>query len=433
MGVQQSCQLDRMSDLCDMHTCIDAIKGQASEDASQVDTWVATLKPGTTFEDVECTQAFMKIGINPSSIPVAKHKKAAIGLMYELQVYNQLITPILDAHICPHFLRSYLVSYNCRHSDLVQALAAGLHVGRAAAERHLNRSLSYLQQGLPDRPAVHEAFNPLKPLDRHVPPSDDLRFMVLTTEHTDVETYEQWLKVPHSTQSLNAVLLQILVALQTMALSKLMHNDLHGGNVFVQTLGAPQAVTYSIQGLAQPVSVTSRYKAMIYNFKKATSLSLGENALFTRSRRFKDLPVFEEKRDLVCLYKNLGSLNAQSGIGEFFDMTKVRPTAWYLGRGDETPTSVLAGLSAVAAELVGLPVQIQPPIDTQYTITRDMFMRDGSLNRDHKVLTDLRWHNAQFETKIIEFNAYIEKCQSATQQYKARLEALRVAAIHPAH
>lgn len=423
MGVQQSCQLDRMSDLCDMHTCISKIKGRASDAGSQTETWIATLKPGTTYEGIECTHAFMKIGINPASIPVLEQKKAAIGLMYELQVYNQLVTPILDAYICPHFLRSYLVSYNCRHADLVHALAAGLDVSRSRAKQHLDRGLSYLQDGLQGRPAVHE------PLDgsRYARPSSNLRFMVLTTEYTDVQTYADWLKLPHSTQTTLAVLLQIVVGLHTMALSKLMHNDLRGGNIFVQTLAEPQTFFYTIQGLGQPVRVTTRYKAMIYDFNKATSQSLGENAMFTRSRRFRELPPFEEKRDLVCLYKNLESLNERSGIAQFFDMTGVRQTAWYLGRGDETPTSLLTGLKSIAAALQPIqPIQpIENHVEVQYTITRDMFMRDGSLNRDHKALTDLRWHNEQFETKIIEFNAYIEKCQAAVAQRKAQLAEAR--------
>ena len=429
MGVQQSCQLDRMSDLCDMHTCIDAIEGRVSDATSRTETWVATLKPGTTYEDVECKQVFMKIGINPSSIPVAKHKNAAIGLMYELQVYNQLLNPILNARICPNFLRSYLVSYNCLHSDLVQALMAGLRIDQSEAARRLDRNLSYVQQGIPNRPAVHEPLDQI--LDKHLdkrlnkPPSDDARFMVLTTEHTDVQTYGQWLRAPHTVQSLTAVLLQIVVALHTMALSKLMHNDLHGGNVFVQTLDAPRTLVYDIQGLP-PVSVTSRYKAMVDNFSQATSQVLGDNAMFLRSQRFKDLPLFEEKRDLVCLYKNLGPLNVQSRIGHFFDMSKVRPTPWDLGRGDETSTTLLMGLKAISAELLPFARNLQP-VDAEYTITRDMFMRDGSLNRDHKALTDLRWQNAQYETKIIEFNAYIEQCQDAVRQHKAKFEALRTA------
>jgi hypothetical protein len=368
----------------------------------------------------------MKIGINPASIPVLKQKKAAIGLMYELQVYNQLVTPILDAYICPHFLRSYLVSYNCRHADLVQALAAGLEVSRHRARRHLDRGLSYLQDGRQGRPAVHE------PLDgsRYPRPSSHLRFMVLTTEYTDVQPYAEWLKLQHTTETICAVLFQIAVGLHTMALSKLMHNDLHGYNILVQTLADPQTVTYTIQGLAQPVRLTCQYKAMIKNFNKATSQSLGENAMFTRSRRFQDLPPFEEKRDLVCLYKSLVSLNdqrgTQSGVAQFFDMKEVRPTAWYLGRGDETSTSLLAGLKSMAAALPSMIVQpIMQPIAAQYTITRDMFMRDGSLNRDHKALTDLRWHNEQFETKIIEFNEYIEKCQAAVKQYKTQLAEAR--------
>lgn len=422
MGVNHSCRLDRMSDLCDMHTCIERITGRASDDVSNTDTWICRLKEGTMYENKIVTHTFMKIGINPSSVPLPVKKIAAMGLMYELQVYNQLITPILNACICPNFLRSYLVSYNCRRSDLVSALSVGLGVDSATASRHFDRSLSFLEQGQAMRPAVHSMLDGAQ----YLTPHDSLRLMVLTTEYTDVQTYTDWLSVPHSPQSINTVLLQLIVALCVMALSKLMHNNLSGSNIVVKTLGPPETFTYHIQGYA-PITITTRYKVMIHNFNEATSASLGENASFTKSQRFRDLPTFDKRRDLVCLYKNLSTLTDQTGtplstlscIGKHFNMEHVRNTDWHQSRGDETPSTLAEGLTSIVAIL-----PVLPPNANVFIMTRDMFMSDGSLNHDHKVLTDLKWHNTQFETQIIEYTAYLEKCQSATQEVESRLATL---------
>ena len=421
MGVNQSCHLYRMSDLCDMHTCIAHISGSASDRESQTDTWICTLKEGTFYENKKVTHTAMKIGINPSSLPVENAKRAAIGLMYELQVYNQLITPILDAFICPNFVRSYLVSYNCRRADLVMALSAGIGVEPSQASRHLDRSLGFLQQGRGERPPVDA---PVPPGERYLPPSDNLRLMVLTTEYTDLQTYKDWLMVPHSVESVRVVLLQIVVALHVMALSKLMHNDLCAQSIFVQTTKKPETVTYRIQGVP-PITYSSCYRVKIMGFDKATTRVLGENALFTRSARFQNLPTFEKKRDLVCLFKNLETLadkvgtplSRLSGIPEFFDTAGVRDTEWYQSRGDEIPTTLLTGLRSIAATLPAAG----PPDGSVFTVTRDMFMRDGSLNCDHQVLADLKISNAQYETEIIRVNAYLERCKIAVREYEAEL------------
>jgi hypothetical protein len=312
------------------------------------------------------------------------------------------------------------VSYNCRRSDLVSALSVGLGVDSATASRHFDRSLSFLEQGQAMRPAVHSMLD----ATQYLTPHDSLRLMVLTTEYTDVQTYTDWLSAPHSPQSINTVLLQIVVALCVMALSKLMHNNLSGSNILVKTLEPPETFTYNIQGYA-PITITTRYKVMIHNFTEATSASLGENASF---HRFRDLlPTFEKRRDLVCLYKNLSTLTDQagtslstlSGIGKIFNMEHVRNTDWHQSRGDETPSTLAEGLTIMVALL-----PVLPPSANSFTLTPDMFMSDGSLNHDHKVLTDLKWDNTQFETQIIEYTAYLEKCQSATQEVESRLAAL---------
>jgi hypothetical protein len=430
MGVSQSCTLDQLSNLCQMHQCIAHIKGYKSNSASATDTWECELKPGTTFQGKPVLSTFMKIGINPASMPKPNAEQTALkrqmatdriqaasGLMYEFQVYHDIVTPILDADICPNFLRSYLISYNCKYSDLLDSLRIGLSpdIDPSEVHRHLNRNISFLYQGTEKRPAIQSRSD----LD-HQKPSSKLRYMVLTTEFNDVEDYWVWLSSPHTVRSRQAVLLQILMALYVMSKSKLMHNDLRAPNIFVQRLREPETWTYVINDQS-PITVYTPYKALVYDFDRGTSASLGVNVFVKESGLYPaDMGLFEENRDLVCLYKSLlGGHEVDSLIPEYFDVRNVNEkTEWFLGRGYEVPTSLQTAIRRLshAFDL--------PPSDRVYRINDDMFMRDGTLNRDHADLSALRAANEQHEKVVADYKVILENCNAEKRRLENELAEL---------
>ena len=357
MGVKQSCTLDNMSNLCDMHTCIDRIEGRASNSASDTDTWIAQLTDGTTYNGEPIDYAFLKIGINPASIRIqhgdastfvkrasqhAKRLRASLGLRYEFQVYERIIRPILDNGICNLFLQPYLVSYNCRYEDLLATLTEGLHGTRPEkVEATLDRNLNFIMNGPKVKPAEEvkeadgadkvksdaktqtaenlteakkaqiaekaKAAEPPKPEKRraiHDLPADgetfdklpsDVRFMVLTTQYKRTVSYYEYLRQSPLVRDNSAVFTQLLVALYVMEKSKLMHNDLHGFNILIEPQSKPIAVTYDIQGIP-PFTVVVQFRVKIFDFDHASCELLGPNPLWHTDG-------FEPNKDLACLYK----------------------------------------------------------------------------------------------------------------------------------
>ena len=446
MGISQSCSLDRLSNLCQMHKCVTGVNGRASDSASATDTWVCELKPDTTYRGRAISKTFMKIGINPASMPKPKKAKAgessreatseatseattaaldrieaATGLMYEFQVYHNIVTPILDANICPNFLRSYLVSYNCQYDDLLETLKIGLvkhKIPPASVDKHLNRNISYMYDGKDNRPAIQSTKGLVAAY-----PLPSLRYMVLTTEFTNVTDYWVWLGEGHSLESRRIVLLQIAIALYVMSKSKLMHNDLRAPNIFVQTLPKPEYWTYAINDY-ESISLYTIYLVELYDYDRGTAESLGDNAYVKDSGIYDaDLPLFEENRDLVCLYKSLTDkkLRDSSLISKFFDVSRVNLAGeWYKGRGVEIPTSLIEGIFAIAKTLPKVKHAGQV-----YRITDDMFMRDGTLNRDHENLSTLRVQNKKHELSIAEYKATLEGCNAYRRKLEMEIEDLK--------
>jgi hypothetical protein len=414
-----------------MHKCITKVNGRASDSASATDTWVCELKPGTTFNDRVISSTFMKIGINPASMPKPpKHSpkatefldriEAATGLMYEFQVYHSVVTPILDANICPNFLRSYLVSYNCQYDDLLETLKIGLvkhKINPDLAYKHLNRNISYMYDGKDNRPAIQSNKGLVAAY-----PLPSLRYMVLTTEFTNVTDYWVWLGQGHSLESRRTVLLQIAIALYVMSKSKLMHNDLRAPNIFVQKLPKAESWVYAINDY-EAIGLHTQYLVELYDFDRGTAVSLGDNAYVKDSGIYDaDLPLFEENRDLVCLYKSLTDkkLRANSLISNFFDVSRIdHEGEWYKGRGREIPTSLIDGIFAIASKLPEVKLAGQV-----YRITDDMFMRDGTLNRDHENLSTLRAQNKKHEQSIAEYKATLETCNEYRRMLELQIEDL---------
>jgi len=387
MGQDQSCELDGMANLCLMEKCIMHIQGMAKNSVSPCDIWICTLKPNTTFRGILVKRVCMKISVNVKSGGDygQNFRLQSLSLMFELKVYDQVITPILDAGLCPNFLRSYLVSDHCEYKHLAATLAAGLPRDRAIAK--LNRSLHYIlgQREKNDvRPPID---SPLKPGDLWPRPPRGIRFNVLSTEFTNVISYRQWLKMPavgdetrslHSTLEKSVVLIQILVALYVMSKSRLMHNDLHPGNILIQTLNQEETWTYEING-QRVTTISPRYKAMIFDFDRATCKFLGHNYVPGWNGEFVEL------NDLACLAAALQKedLLSGSGISSFFDVHINANVRWNLASGKDIKNSLVDGMKR-CAKYIATHAQPGAALGTVFRIEDDMFNPDGSLKNRHR-------------------------------------------------
>lgn len=387
---QAGCSLDAMTNVCHMHQCLKEIKGRASSSTSPSDIWIGALKENTTFRSTPVKCVCMKISINESSVPkqlMADYTRLqCMGLKYELRVYNQIVTPILDALICPNFLRSYLVSTDCDYAALAMTVEA--HVANPHQIRNLNRNLGYMMHGLGNRPAIDDST-----ISEGVPPLGQVgtKYMVLSTEYTNVVTYFDWLeevegmdeKRRNSAECVAArqcVLLQIAIALYVMEKAKLLHYDLHANNIFIQKLDRVETWTYRIHG--RVITVRTRFKAMIFDFDRAVCPTLGPNEL---SRYiYGDYCGFQENRDIVTLYAylQLEPILLKLSLMDSFFKVAIPPGTdlladWYRQPGTCLQSSIWNGITLLAHRLGSGDRSVD--LGTVYTIHHHMFSRDGVL------------------------------------------------------
>lgn len=345
MGGKHSCELSAASNVCRMHHCIERIKsigrrGPKSQSAN--DVWLCLLK-GATFNGQIVERACMKVSFNELTVPFQdmdeEVRLKCKGLAYEVRVYNEITTPLLDAFVCPHFLRSYLVSTDCGYSDLYQTIEKSLtqEIGSKRAPlipdrlrvHNLNRSLYYIRHALPNRPAID---------DKPTPFPDHLKgvkYTVLTTEMgSNVMSYMDWLKQGMDTpegaslmsrESRLCVLLQIVIALYVMGKVQLFHGDLHGDNILIQT-GPEKTWTYVINdpkfGKPRRITLRTRLKVVVYDFDRSVCFpELKANAL--NAKTYGPYRGFPENQDLVALVANLSQdprILQLSEITNFFDV-----------------------------------------------------------------------------------------------------------------
>jgi DNA-binding transcriptional MerR regulator len=340
-------------------------------------------------------------------------KESALGLLYELRVYNEIISPMLDAEICPNFLRSMLVSYNCTYQDLTKTLQKGLpgKLTMRDVKNRFNRSLSYMTTRKNGRPPIHAS--PVVSVDGTVPqyprPDSSIRFMVLTTEFDDVESYFDWLfdplrrLEPEFGEERNAVALQLFIALYAMQCCKLMHGDLHAGNIFIQTLPQEEVLQYKIEGQKIAFKVKSLLK--VYDYDNASCLRLGDNLHVTapmtgvlKQAWYRQSPSFEPNRDLAGLCNALDKNVDYAGIGQSieFDLTIPKQASWSNAQGAEVITPLLEAITNAAGFV---DQEVWDPTLPVYRINQFMFNPDGSFNKGHKRLRKFAVKEEQMEQK----------------------------------
>jgi hypothetical protein len=433
MGAQQTCQLDETDDVCQMSKCVIKIKGRASNSGSPTDTWMCKLQRGTTFRGESYKRMFLKFGIAPRPFLSRRHqhdidflfaKQSSLGLQFEIRVYDRIISPLLNG-ICPNFVRSLLVSHNCTYDDLLTTLTRGLdvHLSKKAVMNRLNRSIYYMTHAEPERPAVH-----VDPTMDYPEPDPEFRYMVLTTQHDDVVTYHEWLKTKTTEADLNTVSLQLFIALHAMAQCKLMHNDLHGDNIFIQTLEEPRHMQYEIDGVQ--IAFLTRLLVLVYDFDRATCPSLGENLFvtqpLTRARGedtiYRKLQPFEPNRDLASLCKWLHLANQwyASGLDAFVTLRLRDRVPWYQAYGSEVETSL--------SDSIGIVTQIMrteqwQPLAHTYVISHYMFNPDGSFNTGHERLAQMQQALRQYTNLSHTYLTGLQNCEQFAAKAQADLQA----------
>lgn len=368
---QTECKFNVMPDICNIGACLETLQGIESNSASPTDVWRLTMKKGTAYKNMPVVYAWLKLFISNATKPM----KLTDGLMYELRVYRDVVKPLMEKRICPNFVR-YLASAEACTLDQVSTIVESQGLTRW----HLLRSVHYMEAGLKYRPSINAAKTNTKFNE-----NPGFRFGMIMTEDLESVPLNDW-KAPND-HAYVCMVLQLLVALRAMELSKFTHNDMHFGNVLIALFSNRANVRYDLDDFTMTLAID--FKVMVFDFDRAHVNWLGHNTLIDRHKCYsKTFVPYRDLASVVCSLLKRASVSQGLIIEKAFNIkagefmvplqTKETPTHAQFRMGqyrleDGTPATVsnsFLKFDCVPSELIKLPI-----VDTMrnlYSALRDM-------------------------------------------------------------
>jgi hypothetical protein len=320
------CKLDEMHDICNLSNCIVSVDGMKSNSASPTDIWFLDFS-NTYYKDKPIQNGFLKLFVDWSTIrkPLLTNKTPTYelrGLNYEILVYKDIIKNLTDYKICPNFIQYLGSSRKCTYDNILNFLKNNIIInGHVLTENEIKPILNetifncLVQRCSKGRPSIKR---PSAASFVSIPST--LRYNMILNESIppNTESFGKWIssKGRLSNSVIWPIMFQIAAACYAMSLSKMVHNDLHAGNLFIQELDEEKFLVYVIN--KKEYTIKTKYKIMIFDFDRAYAESLGRNPLLVDSlcEGYQQCNLFIENKDFVkvCCYiiKSYGSkpLNA---------------------------------------------------------------------------------------------------------------------------
>jgi hypothetical protein len=307
---------------------IDTIVPLKSNSASATDIYVLNLK-NLHFKNKPIHQGFIKM-----FIPSPERTE----LDYEMNVYK-ITNKLIDNKINPGFSYVYNDAINCTYQNIFDMLKSQTYINKgievkipdAQLEQKFRRNMWYIEDdpklkvNYDYKEALKKKFGKYRPaLYADIPlgftfrlnsPISDYKFsFILMESHADKKTLDEFMENELKSPSFEdeAVIreykklgieqekLEFLVregfkwnnvfrvkmlqiffllctALYAFSLSGCVHNDLHSGNIYIETLRRPEQSIFCIND--KYYSITSQYKVYIYDFDRCYSKQLFNNKI----------------------------------------------------------------------------------------------------------------------------------------------------------
>ena len=293
--------IDENTDVCDIGKFINKVSGIESDSASPTDIWFINFNKNTFYKNKnnKIVNGFLKIFIEYTSLPPlnSSDKISKIrhqdnintlkGLNYELDVYKDVIRPLIDYNICPNFIKYLASGKKCSYDNLLNILKDNLYsngkkISLDRIKELLNRNINSILKFSSFRKAIDNVFIDFNDLVDDVP---NLKYNMILNEQIPPNSlkfkdfYEKHLSTKAGIKILTSVLFQIFTACYAMSLSKTVHNDLHPGNIFIEELKNPEVVEYCINNKKYKIKI--KYKAYIYDFDRSYSERFGDNYMLS--------------------------------------------------------------------------------------------------------------------------------------------------------
>jgi hypothetical protein len=105
---------------------------------------------------------------------------------------------------------------------------------------------------------------------------------------------------------INSIIFQLLHALYVMEKLEIMQNDLHFGNVLVETLDQPKKITIKVEG--KIVTFLTKYIPKIFDWDRGYCPALGPNPIMTNSSRYIQLNSYNKYKKSADYYQTICEL-----------------------------------------------------------------------------------------------------------------------------
>jgi hypothetical protein len=283
---------------CSLSDCVQKVQGLVSDSSSSSDTWILIFKPGTMNKGEHVSTGFMKLWLTADEQSLQKMKMyeghinnkkwysdSLENMRYETIVYRDIIRPLIDARVAPVFVSYITSSSGCDLKEMSKFLK-GLDNPKQRILNNLVKTM-YPDDARPKGPIDGDNITSKYSESQF----KGLKFSYLVTEAVEkAVTLTDWVTEvlssgEHSYEQFWNVLFQILVGCYAMGLSRMTHNDLHSGNVFVQDLGEEKPMLFVVEGKCYHFN--TRYRPLIYDFDRSYVESLGKNKLDDSSNDWK--------------------------------------------------------------------------------------------------------------------------------------------------
>jgi hypothetical protein len=280
------CKLTDKTEICTISPCIKKITGLATDSASPTDTWIINFKENVYYNNHKIEKGFLKIFLNPNTPGISNSRRVdLLALDYEINIYKDVIKNLIEYKVCPNFIKYLASGINCSFENLNSMLNGNIHtdIGEVISPRqtalNLLRNITFLQYEINENNDKRPAINDNSQLNYRYPAVNiGFKYNMLMSEDSNAVKFNSWIgsniRNSNFEQDLYSILFQIFVACYSMSLSKLVHNDLHSGNVFIRT-SLSKDMLYYVNSV--PTGIRSRFTALIYDFDRGYCERFGDN------------------------------------------------------------------------------------------------------------------------------------------------------------
>jgi len=276
-----------------MGECVKLVDGLPSNSSSPTDSWILTYNNNTRYDDISMPNGFIKWWIDPVTLKYQNNKIDDIyintleGLNYEVDVYKDVIRILIDYNICTNFVRFLGSSKRCTIDDLGKMLVnktknnkTDEFLSKPQIIQNLRRNVIYMVNHMTQRPSINEITEEKYPEDIIIP-QDGWKYNFLVNKPTTnftvtAESFlQQYAEFP---KAVFQVVFQVIAACYVMYLSKMSHNDLHPGNIWVTPV-IEKSVVYLYNNNTYGFKTTVHTE--VYDFDRSYVEAFGNNKIIT--------------------------------------------------------------------------------------------------------------------------------------------------------